>query len=282
MESECTNPIRHSVRYVVSVTCSLSICGALMVIFVYVCFKSLRNKLREIILNLSLMDLGVGCSNLIGNVVILASSNANGTCSAAQNDLYSNANLCVAQAFFSHYFTMSSILWIMSVAIYIYITLVATRYARYFSYPIYVFCYGLPLLVSLWLLLTHRLGYTPQNPSGLCGVISYDPKTRRHYLIASVISVNLWLYLTFVLVPVLCLAIHCYLHRKVRAHFCSLCLLCWNVTIGTVRCVYKPYSIWVVYKFGNCMFAIHVTSSWIHYLGGLKSMIKNSGHSNTY
>ena len=144
-------------------------------------------------------------------------------------------NLCVAQAFFSHYFTMSSILWIMSATIYIYITLVATRYARYFSYPIYVFCYGLPLLVSLWLLLTHKLRYTPQNPSGLCGVISYDPKSRQHYLIASVISVNLWLYLTSVLVPVLCLQFTAICIERCTYTCVCRCLLCWNVTIGTVR-----------------------------------------------
>lgn len=209
MENGC----RPSFRYAVSVTCLLSICGALTVIFVYICFKSLRNKLREIILHLSLMDLGVGCSNLIGNVVHLGTYNSSETCTDWQK--LSPAQWCVAQAFFSSYFTTSSILWIISVVIYIYVTLVATRYAKYVSYPIYVVCYGVPLLVSLWLLVTQKFGYTPQNPSGICGVISYNPKSRRHDIIATVMSINLWLYLTFVLVPVICLAIHCYLHRKV-------------------------------------------------------------------
>ena len=215
MELCATGTNTPSVRYVVSVTCSLSICGALIVIFVYVCFKSLRNNLRGIIFHLSLMDLGVGCSNLIGSVVSLGVSNTNGTCISRQQEY----NLCVAQAFFSHYFTMSSILWIMSVVLYIYVTIVATWHAKYVSYLIYVVCYGLPLLVSLWLLLTHRFGYTPHNSSGWCGIVTYDPKSRQHDIIASIISINLWLYLTFVLVPVLCLAIHCYLHRKVRASY---------------------------------------------------------------
>eukprot|EP00731_Ephydatia_muelleri_P012125 Em0006g1019a len=158
------------------------------------------------------MDLGVGCSNLIGNVVHLGTYNSSETCTDWQK--LSPAQWCVAQAFFSSYFTTSSILWIISVVIYIYVTLVATRYAKYVSYPIYVVCYGVPLLVSLWLLVTQKFGYTPQNPSGICGVISYNPKSRRHDIIATVMSINLWLYLTFVLVPVICLAIHCYLHRK--------------------------------------------------------------------
>lgn len=211
MENGCT---RYSFRYVFSVTCLLSICGALAVIFVYVCFKSLRNKLREMILHLSLMDLGVGCSNLIGNAVYLGTYNSSETCIDWKE--LPPSKMCLAQAFFSSYFTTSSILWIISVVIYIYATLVTTRYAKYVSYPIYVVCYGVPLLVGLWLLLTHKFGHTPQSPSGMCGVIGYNPKYRQHDIIATVISVNLWLYLTFVLVPVICLAIHCYLHRKVR------------------------------------------------------------------
>lgn len=38
----------------------------------------------------------------------------------------------------------------------------------YFLRFSYVFCYGFPVMISLWLLLTDRLGYSPYDSSGWC------------------------------------------------------------------------------------------------------------------
>ncbi len=54
------------VRVVVGITCTLSIIGSLLIILSYLCFRDLRSRARLILVHISIMDCGVGLSNLIG------------------------------------------------------------------------------------------------------------------------------------------------------------------------------------------------------------------------
>ena len=204
-----------AIRLTVGVTCFLSIVGATLIILSYACFKSLRTKAREILLHLSLMDFGVAAANFIGDVVYFDQYLYNSTTQVGPIEAVKN--LCTAQAFFAVYFTLGSVLWTISLAVYLYFLLVhrTTQNAKYFIYFSYVLCWGLPFFITLWLVLTKRLGYSPYNASGWCSMIAVKPKTQAKDYFAVVIGYDLWIYLAMVLVPVIYCSVRWFLREEV-------------------------------------------------------------------
>ena len=72
MDKEDNEDLFHKqigVRIAVWITCSLSMLGALLIIFSYVFFKSMRSRAREILVHISIMDFLVAASNLTAAAV---------------------------------------------------------------------------------------------------------------------------------------------------------------------------------------------------------------------
>lgn len=210
-------------RLTIGLTCVLSVLGAILIISSYVFFKSLRSSARWILVHLSLMDLGVGLTNLIGNIVYFDrfyfSDAGNGSCPVFHQpkDVVVK-NLCVAQAFLAHYFTQASVLWTISLAVFLYFLIVHHRtpvamYSLRFSY---VLCYGLPVIICIWLVFTNRFGYSPNN-TGWCSILQLNSKTLAPDIFAVVVGYDLWVYLAIVVVPIIYLAVQLFLREKVSA-----------------------------------------------------------------
>ena len=230
--SETFEAKQTGIRIVVILTCALSVLGSLMIVFSFAYFKQLRSKPREILLHISLMDLGVSLANLIGASVYfdrfyrmpdVKLSNASGILSAAESGDKFTApptidGLCTAQAFFAGYFTLGSVLWTIFLSVYIYIFLfyhkTKPEVPKYSLYGSYLISYGMPLVILLWLLLTNRLGYAPYNSSGWCSLIVQDPSTGDVDIFAVVLGNDLWIYLAIFLIPVLYFASHLYIHKN--------------------------------------------------------------------
>ena len=243
-----------SLRIVVILTCSLSVIGSLLIIFSYACFRHLRSKPREILMHISLMDLGVSLANLIGAAVYFdhyfhapaaGISNSSlvpaGSLTPAKPVHYELGpvsqtetptarpaieGLCKAQAFFAGYFTLGSIFWTIFLSMYIYLFLLYFRTKP--KLPYYALCtsyfasYGVPLLVSTWLVLTGHLGYGPYNSSGWCTLIIQDPSTGKQNLYVAVFGNDLWIYMATVLILILYLASRNYIHKNMVGYACKL------------------------------------------------------------
>ena len=228
-------------RIVSSVISSLSICGALLIILSFICFRDVRTKAREVLCNLSLADFGVGCSNLIGAIVHLpqyirhcndVDLNWNSSIPDQPLPCSTYNNLCKAQAFFVSYCTISSFLWSMLLAMYIY-TLVIDN-GRVLAYRLvmfgYVFCWGMAALVSLWLVNTHKLGYTDYGGGGWCAIRVEtklrSPETLGYTYLNKynvVFAIDLWALVTFLMVLVLYTSTHIYIRIKVCVCTTALC-----------------------------------------------------------
>ena len=201
-------------RMVVGLSCALSIIGSLLIIFSYICFKNRRTKAREILVHISLMDLGVALANIIGLSVYFDRYYFIYT----YNTPYYIENLCKTQAFFAGYSTLGSVFWTVSLMAYLYfrITHSHTKHALYFLRFCYGFCYGFPLLISLWLVLTGRLGYSPYDSAGWCTLITKDPlKNGKVDIFITLFGNELWIYLAFVLTPILYISIRLFVYNKV-------------------------------------------------------------------
>ena len=226
-------------RIVIGLVCLLSTIGSFLIILSYVFFKSLRSRARLILVHLSLMDLGVGIVNLIGNFIYfdqyyftevpmeLNSSFFNslldiGSSSQNVNCLMFHKpnstlirNLCISQAFLEHYFAQGSILWTISLSFFLYIVIVHNRsgLAKYSLVMSYVVCYTLPLMICLWLFFTHRFGYSKYN-SGWCSIVLVGSDNNPD-IYAAAFGYDIWIYLALTLVPILYFAVQLFVREKV-------------------------------------------------------------------
>ena len=123
---------------------------------------------------------------------------------------------CVAQATFAVYCTFGSFMWTLGMALYLYMRMVHHKRLRIkcVLYIVTLFCYLYPVLPTLWKLLTNRLGYSPYASEGWCGDQYIDLKTGYRSTLLEVISYDMWIYLIYIIVPVL--YISAYLH--IRQH----------------------------------------------------------------
>lgn len=232
--SDSDHPFYHKstgLRTVVGLTSALSIVGSLLIALSYICFKDLRTKVREILMHISFMDLGVGISNLVGVGVNFGTYY--GRCPDLNHTEYQLCgtkwikDLCLVQGGLAMYSTLGSILWtiILSMYLYILISQKGTREARLLVRFAYFFCYLMPVGIFLWQKFTDRVGYTPYESTGWCGGIFVRPDgsgREKRDIFASIFGYNLWICLTFVLVPVLSIAAHLYIRDEV---ICSILMV---------------------------------------------------------
>ena len=193
------------VRAVAGTTSSLSIIGAVLIILSYVLIREIRTNARKILLHISLMDFTYATGNLIGILVNFDAHLSSGNYS--QHSAMNNA--CKAQAFFSMFGTISSILWTNCLAVYIYLHIMFQgRFkASVMMYFFYALCYGLSLIASVWYLSTGKLGYSPYDGSGWCAVIVYDPATNQRFPLNDNFANDIWIYLTIIIVPVIIISL---------------------------------------------------------------------------
>ena len=221
-----------------SVVCSLSIVGSLLIIFSYVFFRNLRTRARYILVHLSITDLVLAVSNLVGVAANLGVTQdlESGSKRMNHSNEIDDTIPCKAQGFLTLYSTLSSVLWTILLAIFVFILVTAgnpKRITRCLMWSCYLLCYGLPLLPSLWALLTWRIGYAPLQSAGWCTlkshqVYQFDIETDHKQgnsssiycaetnVYANVLAYNLWIVLAFCVIVLTYLSIHCQVTNKVR------------------------------------------------------------------
>lgn len=205
-----------SVRIVVGITCLLSMIGSLLIILSYACFKNLQSQGRLILFNLALMDFGVGLFNLVGAAVNFDQYYYNTSVDHPITPAKAVADSCLVQAIFAHFCTGSSVLWTSCLAVYMYFLIFQNweRKVRWFLPLSCVFCYGIPLGLSTWLIFTNRLGHSPYNAAAWCGLINTKSSGDVDY-IATTIGYDLWIYLAIFLSITIYSALFLYLHIEV-------------------------------------------------------------------
>lgn len=205
------------IRIIAGVTSGLSIVGSLLIILSYMCFKVLRTKAREILMHISFMDFGCATCNLIG--IIANFDHYYRSCHSEQCDVSSVINVvCKTQGSLATFFTLGSIMWTISLSVYLYILISqkSPEKAKLFVWFAYVFCYLMPAGIATWLVSTKRIGYSPYESTGWCSTVFKNPWTNSRDIFVALFGYNLWIFLTFVLVPILSISVHVYIREEVR------------------------------------------------------------------
>ena len=200
--------------------------GALLIIISYILFKDIRTKARFILVHLSVGDFGVGLVNFLGATIYFDQYIYKSCCLSESLPLSCLAytDLCKTQAFFASFFTIASILWTLVLAIYVYVLVIDTgrespKLLLRFSYLV---CWGLPLLISVWFVLTDRLGSTRVGGGGWCSLKAND-KDGNVSVFTVLFGSDLWVLTTFLLILFLYSSTHCFLKMKVFSIPVLLC-----------------------------------------------------------
>ena len=167
------NPFYLSLRVVIGSTCVVSICGASLIILTFIAFRDLRTLARQQLVNLSLADIVVAASHLVGLAALSVENYDENIPKHAYNYTnLSNSNnsvdtLCRVQAAFTMCGTIASFLWSLALGFYMLMVIVLRRpdFARYLLFLYYPVCWLVPLALSLWFTLNNPtyLGYSKAN-----------------------------------------------------------------------------------------------------------------------
>lgn len=203
-----------ALRVLVTVTCISSIIGSGAIILTYICFPDIRTLARQLLVNLSIADFTTALSILVG-LLVFYDKLLDGNPSVG----YQRA--CLAQGVFAVFATQSSILWTIAIAVYMFAIIVLKKpsVGKKVAVVSYVVCWGIPLVLTVWLAVDGFLGYETAATPGFCAIRGWsggssNPAERRNEVYPIVVGYEMWLYIAFIVLPVLYIAIKC--HIKVK------------------------------------------------------------------
>lgn len=139
----------------VSIVSVLSVLGACLIIFTYVAFKDLRTVARELLVHLSIADICVALSHLVGVTVNLPKYVKDPCCpniKSMEPDYTNMTDLaCKIQGGVTVFGSVSSLLWSVAVAVYLLVLIVFARprFGRYLRLLFYAVCWGVPTVIVI-------------------------------------------------------------------------------------------------------------------------------------
>ncbi len=189
-ESPDVREVNYLVKTLVSIFCLLSIAGSLLIIITFIVWSDIRTGARTILVYLSVSDLLASAANLYGTI----------------RDFNSDTTDCIIQSGISTFGDISSFLWTISLAVYMYVTIVRvdkTRADRLLI-PFHAISWGIPVIIIVGAVLSGGLGYDASYISvGWCWV-NLDGKL---FLLWILLAGKLWEILAYIILPVLYLLV---------------------------------------------------------------------------
>ena len=194
----------------VGVTCSLSIMGSGLIILSFIIFHELRTTIRYILFHLSIADFIVAGSNLFGAVYTLPFPNTG-------NNSYRDDPLCVAQATLTLFSTDSSIL--LTILFIVYALSALLNLKRYklkrvskitILNLLILFSWAFPFTLASVFAGKKYFGYRHMYSPRFCTVYISD-EGQTFELLREIFGYEIFLYFSFLILPVLSVAFSCHL-----------------------------------------------------------------------
>lgn len=153
---------------VVTCVCSVtSMAAACWIILTYLLFRDLRTTARQLLVNLSLADIVVAGSHLLGTLLNYDRFIPH------YDSRYINASqydpLCVSQAAFTMYGSIASFVWTVSIAVYMLLLTACGRRRRLLGAAVvlsYLLGWGLPVPFMVASAVQRHLGYQYMGATG--------------------------------------------------------------------------------------------------------------------
>ncbi len=177
----------------VGTTCILSIIGSLAIIITFIIFRDLRNTTRYLLFNLSIADLIVAVTNLIGALYSLKFLKTE----SSQKD-----PVCIAQASIGLVGVDASVLWTCVFIVYTYVVLACYRLRPRTNFIVLsivtLILWLVPIALVIVFLALKYFGYEEDYSPAFCTIYTKN-KTE---IYRALIGYELFLYSSFVILPV--------------------------------------------------------------------------------
>ena len=202
------------------ISCTLSIFGSLVIVYVYARWKDLRTGSRSIVTFLAIADLFTALGYVFGSTnYVHHYGDAENT-----HECMRFNTACQIQSFVTTTSSMCSFAWTSILAIYLYMVIVRAKIslANRLMPLFHVIAWAAPLLITLPLLITGKLGYSPYAASNWCFIKDSLPNDNTRYLcghlnyevmLLVLVGGKAWEIMTYVLVIVLYTAMKWHIHE---------------------------------------------------------------------
>lgn len=180
--TNCTHMPVYEHRFVVALTSAvvitslLSVFGSGLIIFTYAAFKNLRTVAREILVQLSIADIIMCVSHIVGVLVNLPRFIPQHceTPESLANITYDDV-ACKIQGGATMFGTISSFLWTIAVAVYLLTIIVFEKqqFARRLRFTFYPICWGIPFSLVVWFGINNYLGFEESVDIGKSVIVAY-------------------------------------------------------------------------------------------------------------
>ena len=201
-------------KSLVGTMCCLSMLGSLTIIASYVSWKEIRTTSRKVLLFLSISDFMIATSNLVGVLIPM-------------NDNLSNPRngYCVAQSFVTTSSSITSFMWTVTLAIYLYLAIVKSKQnlGRKLMPLFHIVNWLLGPIINAIALSQRMLGYAAIPITGGWCWIYHDPSkdTSNHYYLSD--KEKFWIIIdgkgieitVYATICVIYVIIKCKLHKEV-------------------------------------------------------------------
>lgn len=196
-------------------------CVCLINIYTANRWKDIRTGSRSVVTFLAIADFFTAFGYIIGSVnYVIHLGKPAGSPGCSQF-----STICTIQSFITSWSSLSSFLWTVALALYLYCTIVrnkvvlATKLIPYF----HVVCWGAPILICLPLLIAGKLGYSPYAAATWCYITQRVSPVEHGLKMDTVIWLFLggkfWEILSYFLVVGLYIAIKLQVRKQVSPWF---------------------------------------------------------------
>ena len=207
-------------------SCSLSVLGSLLIIYTHARWRDMRTGSRSIITYLALADLVTALGYVGGSANYMVHFGERED--TEQCRIFHT--LCQIQSFITSTSSLWSFAWTFILALYLYLVIARDKMslANKLIPLFHVVAWTTPLLITLPLLVTGKLGYSPYAASNWCYIRDYLPGDNHKYLCGQLnyevmglvlVGGKAWEIATYVLIILLYAAIKWHIHKEVRQVF---------------------------------------------------------------
>ena len=186
------------VQVITMISCCLSMIGSCIIVITYLIWKDIRTQSRQHLVFLSVTDFLAALGFFYGIL----------------EDFRNNSPGCIAQSGLTTFSNTSSFFWTVSIAVYLYITIVQSNaiFADRLTPVFHVISWGVPLVIVISALAAQGLGYDDSFISvGWCWVDLKHPQ----FLLWMLMTAKVWEFIAYIILPVLYFLIRRHIYIQV-------------------------------------------------------------------
>lgn len=197
--------------YVSLVSSFFSCLGSILILVVFLALPEIRTGAQKLITLLSIADFFTASGYFMAAINFLLHYKPLGETDTDEN-CKTFRSVCILQSLITTTSSMSSFLWTIILAVYFHVVIVnkQTIIKKKMFTLFNIIAWGVPITITIPLLITGKLGYSPLATSNWCYIKDSGvsaPKTRVETVLLILVAGKFWEILAYIVVTVLYISI---------------------------------------------------------------------------